>query len=137
MRVRACVCGVPFLFYDHSSPLFTILCLENIFKKCNILNISNTWVTKAKIICTFLGVVFFVMKKKPSLGQKYLIFTCYAQVPKNPSPVTQSTDPAPVASQTQSTPRQAYKTEIVGGVVVHTPVQQVLSCFCAFFLHLY
>ncbi|XP_053481580.1 pleckstrin homology domain-containing family A member 2 [Ictalurus furcatus] len=45
-------------------------------------------------------------------------------VPKNPSPVTQSTDTAPVTSQTQSTSRQAYKTAIVGGVVVHTPVQQ-------------
>ncbi|XP_066500281.1 pleckstrin homology domain-containing family A member 2 [Hoplias malabaricus] len=40
------------------------------------------------------------------------------------SPVTQSIDTATVTSQTQSTSRQAYKTEIVGGVVVHTPVQQ-------------
>lgn len=40
------------------------------------------------------------------------------------SAVTQSTDAATVTSQTQSTSRQAYKTEIVGGVVVHTPVQQ-------------
>ncbi|XP_072537562.1 pleckstrin homology domain-containing family A member 2 [Salminus brasiliensis] len=40
------------------------------------------------------------------------------------SPVAQSTDAATVTSQTQSTSRQAYKTEIVGGVVVHTPVQQ-------------
>ncbi|GAA6066399.1 pleckstrin homology domain-containing family A member 2, partial [Tachysurus ichikawai] len=45
-------------------------------------------------------------------------------VPKNPSPVTKSTDTVPVTSQTQSATRQAYKTEIVGGVVVHTPVQQ-------------
>uniref|UniRef100_A0A4W4H090 PH domain-containing protein n=1 Tax=Electrophorus electricus TaxID=8005 RepID=A0A4W4H090_ELEEL len=46
-------------------------------------------------------------------------------VPKIPA-VTQSTDAATVISQTQATSRQAYKTEIVGGVVVHTPVQQVL-----------
>ncbi|KAG7332668.1 hypothetical protein KOW79_004502 [Hemibagrus wyckioides] len=45
-------------------------------------------------------------------------------VPKNPAPVTQSTDTVPVTSQAQSATRQAYKTEIVGGVVVHTPVQQ-------------
>ncbi|KAB5567226.1 hypothetical protein PHYPO_G00230350 [Pangasianodon hypophthalmus] len=45
-------------------------------------------------------------------------------VPKNPSPVTQSTDAVPVTGQTPSTTRQAYKTEIVGGVVVQTPVQQ-------------
>ncbi|XP_026865818.2 pleckstrin homology domain-containing family A member 2 [Electrophorus electricus] len=44
-------------------------------------------------------------------------------VPKIPA-VTQSTDAATVISQTQATSRQAYKTEIVGGVVVHTPVQQ-------------
>ncbi|XP_062854574.1 pleckstrin homology domain-containing family A member 2 [Trichomycterus rosablanca] len=37
---------------------------------------------------------------------------------------TPSSDAATVTSQTQSTLRQAYKTEIVGGVVVHTPVQQ-------------
>ncbi|XP_076860262.1 pleckstrin homology domain-containing family A member 2 [Brachyhypopomus gauderio] len=40
------------------------------------------------------------------------------------STVTPSTDAAVVTSQTQSTSRQAYKTEIVGGVVVHTPVLQ-------------
>ncbi|KAG9270010.1 pleckstrin homology domain-containing family A member 2 [Astyanax mexicanus] len=40
------------------------------------------------------------------------------------SAVTPSTDAATVTSQTQGTSRQAYKTEIVGGVVVHTPVQQ-------------
>uniref|UniRef100_A0A4W4H7V0 PH domain-containing protein n=1 Tax=Electrophorus electricus TaxID=8005 RepID=A0A4W4H7V0_ELEEL len=46
-----------------------------------------------------------------------------SKVPKIPA-VTQSTDAATVISQTQATSRQAYKTEIVGGVVVHTPVQQ-------------
>ncbi|KAK3540455.1 hypothetical protein QTP70_031006 [Hemibagrus guttatus] len=45
-------------------------------------------------------------------------------VPKTPTLVTQSTDTVPVMSQAQSATRQAYKTEIVGGVVVHTPVQQ-------------
>ncbi|TSO77777.1 Pleckstrin homology domain-containing family A member 2 [Bagarius yarrelli] len=44
-------------------------------------------------------------------------------VPKNPSPVTQ-TDTVPITSQTQPANRQAYKTAIVGGVVVQTPVQQ-------------
>uniref|UniRef100_A0A8B9JJH9 Si:ch211-204d2.4 n=1 Tax=Astyanax mexicanus TaxID=7994 RepID=A0A8B9JJH9_ASTMX len=46
-----------------------------------------------------------------------------SKVPKV-SAVTPSTDAATVTSQTQGTSRQAYKTEIVGGVVVHTPVQQ-------------
>uniref|UniRef100_A0A671KJ75 Pleckstrin homology domain-containing family A member 2-like n=1 Tax=Sinocyclocheilus anshuiensis TaxID=1608454 RepID=A0A671KJ75_9TELE len=44
-------------------------------------------------------------------------------VPKA-SPVTQSSDATNVSNPSQSTSRQAYKTEIVGGVVVHTPVQQ-------------
>lgn len=44
-------------------------------------------------------------------------------VPKVPS-VTQSSDVTPVSNPSQSTSRQAYKTKIVGGVVVHTPVQQ-------------
>ncbi|XP_043103856.1 pleckstrin homology domain-containing family A member 2 [Puntigrus tetrazona] len=44
-------------------------------------------------------------------------------VPKA-SPVTQSSDATTVSNPSQSTSRQAYKTEIVGGVVVHTPVQQ-------------
>ncbi|XP_059360090.1 pleckstrin homology domain-containing family A member 2-like [Carassius carassius] len=44
-------------------------------------------------------------------------------VPKA-SPVTQSTDATNVSNPSQSTSRQAYKTAIVGGVVVHTPVQQ-------------
>lgn len=59
-------------------------------------------------------------------------FICHLQVPKVP-PVTQSTDATTsVTSQAQSTSRQAYKTEIVGGVVVHTPVQQVLHSYDAF-----
>uniref|UniRef100_A0A673L558 Pleckstrin homology domain-containing family A member 2-like n=1 Tax=Sinocyclocheilus rhinocerous TaxID=307959 RepID=A0A673L558_9TELE len=41
-------------------------------------------------------------------------------VPKA-SPVTQSSDATNVSNPSQSTSRQAYKTEIVGGVVVHTP----------------
>ncbi|KAM9474998.1 pleckstrin homology domain-containing family A member 2 [Clarias gariepinus] len=45
-------------------------------------------------------------------------------VPKNPLPVTQSAEPGPVTSHTQPVARLAYKTEIVGGVVVQTPVQQ-------------
>ncbi|KAI2661891.1 Pleckstrin homology domain-containing family A member 2 [Labeo rohita] len=44
-------------------------------------------------------------------------------VPKA-SPVAQSTDATNVSNPSQSTSQQAYKTEIVGGVVVHTPVQQ-------------
>ncbi|XP_051758467.1 pleckstrin homology domain-containing family A member 2 [Ctenopharyngodon idella] len=40
------------------------------------------------------------------------------------SPVAQSSDVTNVSNPSQSTSRQAYKTEIVGGVVVHTPVQQ-------------
>ncbi|XP_026100824.1 pleckstrin homology domain-containing family A member 2-like [Carassius auratus] len=44
-------------------------------------------------------------------------------VPKA-SPVAQSSDATNVSNPSQSTSRQAYKTEIVGGVVVHTPVQQ-------------
>lgn len=44
-------------------------------------------------------------------------------VPKISS-VTTSTDVAPVSTQSQPASRQAYKTAIVGGVVVQTPVQQ-------------
>uniref|UniRef100_A0A8C1RHG5 Si:ch211-204d2.4 n=1 Tax=Cyprinus carpio TaxID=7962 RepID=A0A8C1RHG5_CYPCA len=40
------------------------------------------------------------------------------------SPVAQSSDATNVSNPSQSTSRQAYKTAIVGGVVVHTPVQQ-------------
>uniref|UniRef100_A0A8C1FDV4 Si:ch211-204d2.4 n=1 Tax=Cyprinus carpio TaxID=7962 RepID=A0A8C1FDV4_CYPCA len=56
-------------------------------------------------------------------------------VPKA-SPVTQSSDATNVSNPSQSTSRQAYKTEIVGGVVVHTPVQQVTDLY-AFFIHLF
>lgn len=55
MRVRA----VPLISSDHSAPLFTILCLENICKFEYAL--SNSWFTKAKIICTFLQVHFCVL----------------------------------------------------------------------------
>ncbi|XP_030644925.1 pleckstrin homology domain-containing family A member 2 [Chanos chanos] len=41
-----------------------------------------------------------------------------------PSVVTQTADIAIATTQSQSTARQAYKTEIVGGVVVQTPIQQ-------------
>ncbi|XP_051508714.1 pleckstrin homology domain-containing family A member 2-like isoform X2 [Myxocyprinus asiaticus] len=40
------------------------------------------------------------------------------------SPVAQTSDVTNVSNPSQSTSRLAYKTEIVGGVVVHTPVQQ-------------
>uniref|UniRef100_A0A673MLJ8 Pleckstrin homology domain-containing family A member 2-like n=1 Tax=Sinocyclocheilus rhinocerous TaxID=307959 RepID=A0A673MLJ8_9TELE len=43
-----------------------------------------------------------------------------SKVPKA-SPVAQSSDATNVSNPSQSTSRQAYKTEIVGGVVVHTP----------------
>uniref|UniRef100_A0A673MFN4 Pleckstrin homology domain-containing family A member 2-like n=1 Tax=Sinocyclocheilus rhinocerous TaxID=307959 RepID=A0A673MFN4_9TELE len=56
-------------------------------------------------------------------------------VPKA-SPVAQSSDATNVSNPSQSTSRQAYKTEIVGGVVVHTPVQQVTDLY-VFFIHLF
>ncbi|XP_051524601.1 pleckstrin homology domain-containing family A member 2-like isoform X1 [Myxocyprinus asiaticus] len=40
------------------------------------------------------------------------------------SPVAHTSDVTNVSNPSQSTSRLAYKTEIVGGVVVHTPVQQ-------------
>lgn len=49
--------------------------------------------------------------------------------------MAQSSDVTNVSNPSQSTSRQAYKTEIVGGVVVHTTVQQVkTSLFIVFTL---
>lgn len=49
------------------------------------------------------------------------------QVPK-PGPAPSRSDVAAVISDTQGGKRQqAYKTEIIGGVVVHTPIQVIKS----------
>lgn len=49
------------------------------------------------------------------------------QVPK-PGPAPSRSDVAAVISDTQGGKKQqAYKTEIIGGVVVHTPIQVIMS----------
>ncbi|XP_051524602.1 pleckstrin homology domain-containing family A member 2-like isoform X2 [Myxocyprinus asiaticus] len=50
------------------------------------------------------------------------------------SPVAHTSDVTNVSNPSQSTSRLAYKTEIVGGVVVHTPVQQRKSWKRRFFI---
>lgn len=53
-----------------------------------------------------------------------LIPSCLPQVPKGGSvpPATEITKPPVVAQAQERKPQVAYKTEIVGGVVVHTPI---------------
>lgn len=59
------------------------------------------------------------------------------QVPKGGSvpPATEITKPPVVAQAQERKPQVAYKTEIVGGVVLHTPISiNQVSCFALPFL---
>lgn len=89
------------------------------------------------------GFFFIIIKYKSSqiyeaFKQKYNIAAMLSsspvlcwQVPRA-GPAPTRTDVAPLISDTPAGKRQqAYKTEIIGGVVVHTPIQVIRgSCGC-------